>query len=169
MIWISLGLTVAILFSSGFYTYYFARLQYSPDIPTYSYLITASIILWILSALLLLTIICYYNAIKLGVAIFKTTNQYVKSNMSVFLVPGVGSLVISLWGVIWLFAAVYIFSVGTVGPLEKYPFVSEVKWDSSTRCVFIYHVLALIWINSLIISCTQFIIGASACIWYFEV
>jgi hypothetical protein len=26
MIWISLGLTVAILFSSGFYTYYFARL-----------------------------------------------------------------------------------------------------------------------------------------------
>lgn len=34
--------------------------------------------------------------------------------------------------------------------------------------MFLYHLFGLFWVNSFIIGCTQFIIGASAVIWYFE-
>lgn len=33
----------------------------------------------------------------------------------------------------------------------------------------IYYVFGLLWINAFVIGCCQFIVGASACIWYFEV
>lgn len=42
------------------------------------------------------------------------------------------------------------------------------KWDASTRYVFLYHLFGLFWCNAFIVGCTQFIIGASACIWYFN-
>ena len=58
-----------------------------------------------------------------------------------------------VWFFYWIFSAVFIFSVGTPEPRENYPFVTEVMWDVNTRCVFIYHVFGLLWINSFIIGC----------------
>jgi len=73
MIWISLALTIAILFSAGFYTFFFARVQYDPSVPTYNYLAITAYILWGFTALVALSVLCCYNAIKLGIAVFKTT------------------------------------------------------------------------------------------------
>lgn len=74
-----------------------------------------------------------------------------------------------IWFLIWLLAAIWIFSIGKPEPREKYPFVTEVKWEDSTRYMFVYHVFGLLWVNAFTIGCCQFIIGCSACIWYFEV
>jgi len=89
--------------------------------------------------------------------------------MIVFALPAVSTVLAALWFIFWLASAIFIFSVGTPAPREGYEFITEVKWDVNTRCIFIYHMFALFWINSWIIGCVQFIIGASACIWYFEV
>jgi len=70
---------------------------------------------------------------------------------------------------VWLVGAMFIFSVGTPEPREDYPFITEVKWDKNTRYVLIFYVFGLLWINAFLIGCSQFIIGASTCIWYFEV
>ena len=73
--------------------------------------------------------------------------------MVIFALPIISSIVMCLWALFWLFAAVFIFSVGVPGPRENYPFVTEVKWNINTRCIFIYHVFGLLWINSFIIGC----------------
>jgi len=106
--------------------------------------------------------------VKVGIAVFKTTAQYVQANMLVFILPGVSTILAALWFIFWLASAIFIFSVGTPAPREGFDFITEVKWNKTTRCVFIYQMFALFWINSFIIGCVQFIIGASACIWYFE-
>jgi xanthosine utilization system XapX-like protein len=68
----------------------------------------------------------------------------------------------------WMGSAVYVFSVGYPSPRPGYEFVTKMKWTDKTRYIFFYHVFGLFWINAFIVGCTEFIIGASACIWYFE-
>ena len=43
------------------------------------------------------------------------------------------------------------------------------KWDENTRNIAFYQIFMLFWINAFIMGMSQFVIGASACIWYFEV
>lgn len=62
-----------------------------------------------------------------------------------------------------------VFSIGNPEPRDDgYPFLTEVKWDNLTRGAFFYDVFGLFWINAFVIGVAQFIIGCSACLWYFE-
>lgn len=85
------------------------------------------------------------------------------------MLPALSTFFASLWFLFWLWSAVFIFSVGTPEARSDYPFITNINWSTQTRCIFIYFMFGLFWINSFIIGCVQFIIGASACIWYFEV
>lgn len=48
------------------------------------------------------------------------------------------------------------------------PFLTIMKWDDITHAAFFYDIFGLFWINAFIIGVCQFVIGASACIWYFD-
>ena len=137
----------------GFYSYFYARQKYDPANPVYNYLAYAAYVCWGLAGLIFFAIICCYDAIKIGIAVFKTTSQYVQNNMIVFVLPFLSTLQACAWFVFWLFASVYIFSVGTPGPREGYPFVTEIKWSKETRWIFFYHCFGLLWINSFIVGC----------------
>lgn len=78
-------------------------------------------------------------------------------------------LIQGVWYVLWLSAAVFIFSVGTPVSREGFPFITEMKWDDNTRGVLAYMIFALLWVNAYIEGFVQFIIGAGSCIWYFNV
>lgn len=99
---------------------------------------------------------------------FKTTVQYIQSNMEVFLLPFASIILTGIWFLIWLTSAVCIFSVGTPEARTDFPFITNIVWSKGTRAVMVYHVFALLWINAFIVGGIQFIIGASTCIWYFE-
>jgi hypothetical protein len=89
--------------------------------------------------------------------------------MEVFLLPMLSCVLTLLWACFWLFAAVYIFSVGEPTARTDFPFITDVQYDNKTRGVIAYHAFALLWINAFIVQCVQFVIGASTCLWYFEV
>ena len=67
----------------------------------------------------------------------------------------------------------YVFSVGYPEPRPPedggMPFLTIMRWDDKTHAAFFYDVFGLFWINAFIIGVCQFVIGASACIWYFDV
>jgi len=88
--------------------------------------------------------------------------------MHIFFLPIATFLITLVWYAFWIFTAVHVFSVGEPEPREGYEFITHVKWDKTTRYAFLYHLFGLLWVNAFIIGGTQFIIGASACIWYFE-
>merc|ERR1712084_127773 len=110
------------------------------------------------------------HAIKVGIAVFKCTSMYVKQNLKIFILPAVSYVVIALWSIFWLVGALWVFSSGYPEPRDDgFPFLTIMRWDDKTHGVFFYDVFGLFWINAFIIGVCQFIIGASACIWYFEV
>ena len=169
IIWISFVLIVLALAGGGFYTYFYLRPTYDTANPAYEYLAYASYTLWALSGIVGLLLLCCYNAVKLGIAVFKTTAQYIQANMNIFLLPMWATIVSVLWFVLWSLGAVFFFSVGEPNPRPGYEFMTEIKWSDATRWIFFYDVFGLFWINAFIIGCTEFIIGCSACLWYFEV
>jgi len=77
IIWISFVLIVLSMTFGGFYTYFYLRPTYDPSNPTYDYLEYGSYALWGLAGLTAIALCCCYNAVKLGIAVFKTTAQYI--------------------------------------------------------------------------------------------
>ena len=169
IIWISVAVTELVLIAAGLYSFLYARPLYAEDDPVHEYLAYTAYVCWGLAVLVILTLICCMNAIQLGIAVFKTTVQYVQANMEIFALPAISCFLTGIWFLIWLSGAVFIFSVGEPEARENLPFITEVKWDDNTRGIMAYHAFALLWINAFIIGCVQFIIGASTVIWYFEV
>ena len=72
-----------------------------------------------------------------------------------------------VWLTVWLVSAVFVFSIGEPVKRDDYP-LTEMKWDDNTRYIFLFQLFMLFWINAFIMGMCQFIIAASACIWYFE-
>lgn len=169
VVWGAIALTFVLLIASFFYSYFYVRPQYPIEDPTHKYVTNASYVILGILGLLALTLCCCINALRLGVAVFKTTSNYVAANPEVFFLPTFSTIICFLWYALWLSAAIFIFSVGTPTPRENYPFITEIMWDENVRYILLYFVLCLLWINAFIIGGVQFIIGASTCIWYFTV
>ena len=169
IIWFTIILLELLLLGGGAYTWFYKGLKYRPEDPMFDYMSYAAYTLWGLCAVLLILVCCFWHAIKIGIAVFKTTSQYVQANMKIFILPAISYLIIAFWFIFWLIGAVHVFSVGTPEPRDDgYPFLTIMRWEPLTRGAFFYDVFGLFWINAFIIGVTQFIIGASACLWYFE-
>jgi len=69
------------------------------------------------------------GAIQLGIAVFKCTAEYIQKNMVIFALPAAASILSLIWYVIWISAAIFIFSVGTPTARENYPYITEIKWS----------------------------------------
>jgi choline transporter-like protein 2/4/5 len=169
IVYFAIVLTFCLLVGGFFYSYFVAREEYLPEDPTYDYITKASYVILGLAGLLAVTVCCCFNALQLGIAVFKTTSQYIAANMEVFFLPAISTLVCFVWYAIWLSAAIYLYSVGTPTPREGYPFITEIMWDENVRWFLLYFFFCLLWVNAFIIGAVQFIIGASTCIWYFTV
>lgn len=88
--------------------------------------------------------------------------------MHIFLLPIWGFICAALWLGIWVGGSIFVFSTGTPAPRASVPFLTEIMWTDLTRYVFFFQVFMLFWINAFLMGCTEFIIGCSAVIWYFE-
>jgi hypothetical protein len=129
ILWVSLVLSLLLLVGAGLYSYFPARATYEVDDPVYNYLAYAAYVSWALAGILVCSCIFCFNAIQLGVAVFKTTADYVRANMIIIILPTISTIVSAIWFTIWLSSAVYIFSVGEPQSRENYPYITEIKWD----------------------------------------
>ena len=125
------------------------------------------ILLWILSGIYLILLCCCWRQIQLGAAIMEAASDFVRSKMSVFLIPLVFFILIGVWIVWWIISAVWVYSVGDAQKMDNMP-IANVKWNNTTRYIWIYHLFGLFYISAFIIGCAQFIIAATVCMWYFS-
>jgi len=152
---------------------YFAR-DYALSMPeedTYNTWIEyGAYALWALGGIFLCCVCCCWGAIKVAVAVYKTTAQYVRANLRIFLLPLFAWIFQVVWGLVWMFCAIYVFSVGEPEAREDpWSFLTHVKWSDTTRYIFWYQIFGLFWIAAFINGMCQFIIAGSSCIWYFTV
>mmetsp|Transcript_44574 Transcript_44574/g.59146 ORF Transcript_44574/g.59146 Transcript_44574/m.59146 type:complete len:477 (+) Transcript_44574:615-2045(+) len=169
VVWLSIILIQLSLIGSGVYVY-MQHESYEEGDDYRDYVKYASYVIFGVAGLFLICICCCWNAIRIGIAVYQTTAQYVSSNLRIFLLPFFSYIIAGAWLCIWLVSFVYVFSVGEpVARAAPYQFITEMKWDENTRYIVVYQIFMLFWINAFVMGMCQFIIAASACIWYFEV
>ena len=170
IIWVSIAIIQFTLLFGGAYTMYYRSIAYKQDVDKeYDYLTWLGYGLFVLVGIIFFLVCCCFNAIKIGIAVFKTTSQYVRANLRIFMLPLLSYFTIAIWSLCWISGAAFVFSIGTPTRRDDgYPFLTEVKWDKLTRGAMWFDVFGLFWINAFIIGVAQFIIGCSACLWYFE-
>jgi hypothetical protein len=164
MLYISFVLIFVLLLGGGFYVYYSAE-DYQGH--TISVMRGMGILLWILTGIYALILLCCCSRIRLGVAIMEAASDFVRSTPQIFTVPFMFFFIIGGWVVFWVVSAIYVFSVGDPVKRADLP-LADIKWDDTTRYVWIYHLFGLFWISAFIIGCAQFIIAAVTCVWYFS-
>ena len=74
--------------------------------------------LWGLDGLFALITLCCCSRIRLAVAVMKVTSSFMYRTPSVMAVPLFFIIIVAAWMVGWTILAVYIMSVGTIGPRE---------------------------------------------------
>ena len=125
------------------------------------------ITIWVVTGLLLCCILCNCKNIKIAIAVFKCTTQFINGTPQVFLVPPLSAAAIVCWFLLWFLLFVYLASVGTLKPNEALPMLTSVEYNDNIRYALIYSVFGFLWIANFIIGVTQFIISAACAIWYF--
>ena len=153
IVWVSIVIIELTLLASAVYTMMYRDEKFSKEEATYDYLTYATWVLFGLTAVTLILVCCFWHAIKIGIAVFKTTSQFVQANLKIFALPIISYFTVGIWSCFWLVGAIHVFSVGIPEPrTDGYPFATEVKWDWMTRACFFYDVFGLFWINAFVIG-----------------
>ena len=168
IVWLSLIIIQLSLIGGGYYVYS-QKNSYGEESDYKKWITYAAYGIWGLAALFFCCICCCWTSIRIGIAVYKTTAHYVGKNMKIYFLPAVSYIVAAVWLTIWFVSAIYVFSIGDPAPREGYTFITEMQWSDQTRYMVLFQLFMLFWINAFIYGVVQFIIGASACIWYFEV
>jgi len=124
-------------------------------------------ILWAITGLTVLAVLCLYNRIRLAIAILKAASDYVRNTLSVFLVPPVICFILVCFYTYWTITSVYLVSSGNTDTDTSIP-VTSFKFDTNLKRIMIYQLLGLLWVNAFVLASTQFIIASSTCLWYFS-
>jgi len=102
------------------------------------------------------------------VAIIKTAADYVGEVPFALAVPPVVAVVTLIFVFWWVYAAVYLYSVGNYDKQDGVLPYGQVRWSNDTRYMFYYFVFGFLWVTAFLMSLNQFILASSACIWYFS-
>lgn len=130
IIWLMIFLTEAALLAGGGFCWYLRSDKYTvEDQPTYDYLAYASYTMWALGGLMFLFMLCCCSAIKIGIAVMKATSQFVAKNMRILLLPLISYVFMTVWGMLWFFGGLYLYTVGYAHPRDGFEFSTEIAWD----------------------------------------
>ena len=169
IIWGFIATVILCTILGGYFVHTYAATREEND--SYNtWLQYAAYVIWGLAALEFLCVCCCRQAISLAIAVYKTAAQYVGDNLKVLFIPLMSWFVLGLWSFIWIASAIFVFSVGEPQQREgSLSFMTEIKWNDTTRYIFWYQIFGLFWVAAFINGLCQFIVAASTCIWYFSI
>jgi hypothetical protein len=152
IIYISMVSIVVLLVAGGFYVFFIAT-KYDVGDNTRLAMRGMGILLWILSGIYLIILCCCWSRIKLGTSIMEAASDYVANTTSVLFVPIIFFFIIAAWVVFWVISAIYVYSVGDASQSKTNPILADMKWNNTTRYIWIYHLFGAFWISAFIIGC----------------
>jgi len=118
--------------------------------------ITAYVI-WGLFGLYCLTVLCLYYSIKISAKVLKVSAKIIYRNMKVIIVPILGMIICTAWIGYWVYAGLYLFSVGEVQsqlvPGTSFTYKTIAFTQDETYMVWFY-VFGFFWVAALIIAAT---------------
>lgn len=121
---------------------------------------------WVASGIFALFALCLCSQINLAIRMIKSSAEFVRSRLSVFLVPIIQCLVVLVFFVWWLFTFLHVYSVGTVEYNNN--IFGKIIWEDQTKAFVGIMVFGYFWCVSFCLSTTIFVIAAMAASYYFD-
>ena len=141
----------AALIAGGVYTYLQSQ-EYLPGSDYEKWLKYAAYGIGGVAVLYCICICCCWKAIRIGIAVYQATAEYVSKNVRIFLLPILSYLFAFIWFACWGVSAIFVFSIGEPRPRPGYEFITEMQWSDETRYIAFYQIFMLFWINAFIMG-----------------
>lgn len=126
-----------------------------------------AVALYILFSVTLCMVCCYFKTIELCIAVLKSAALFVKAHFCIINVPVIFSMVLFGYLMFGMFVLLFLWSIGEYKKRDGLPF-GQVQWDTNVRRLIYVHLYSVILNGCIILYYGQFIIVASASIWYFN-
>lgn len=165
IVWVTFIAFVILLAVIGYF-FYDKAVNAVDDGDELNYKVLA-IMFWCIDGVLVIVLFCLFDEIQLALTIIQVAGQFVFSSFFILLVPIVAIVATACYLAYWIATVVYIYSIGDITQYNNTPF-SSVDWDETTRNLWYYHLVALVWVTVFFLAIVQFVIAATAAQWYFS-
>lgn len=168
ILWLSILATAGLFLIFGIYIDKIADENYGAENKkkTREAMNITAIVIYVAVGLFFLIVLFMYRRIQLAIAIMKSGAIFLKDVPSIIFVPIIMFLLSVAFFIYWVLAIIYIYSSGDLKKTNSV--VARISWDDSTRNSLYFEIVGIIWISSMKIALTQFIIACTVCIWYFN-
>ena len=129
LVWGTIFLLQASLLAGGYYVYNESNSVEYEHSDYKDWLKYTAYGIWGIAGLYFLCVCCCWKAIRLGIAVYQTTAQFIASNLRIFLLPMLAYLFAIIWFSVWTVSAIFVFSIGEPAPRPEYEFLTEMQWD----------------------------------------
>lgn len=116
LIYLFIILSELLFLAGGFYAWFYLKNDYTTDSTYYQGLYYGAIFSWTIAGLVALCVCCCWNTIKLGIAVFKATAQFIGATPSIFTLPVTFTILAASWVMFWLVSFVFLYSIGEPSP-----------------------------------------------------
>jgi len=118
IVYISIILIFVFLLLAGYLCYNQAQLM-EDDEDNRKYVLYFSYFLFGVTFLYVILMLCLCSRIRLAIAIFQVTSDFMRDTPSIFFVPIFFLFVSIIFMFVWIVSAIYIFTVGEAKPREN--------------------------------------------------
>lgn len=122
----------------------------------------------VIGGILFLVMLCLCHKIQQVIQVIKTAAICVKDVKTMLFVPVITGLLTIVFAGVWAFGFSYLWTSGTQVQSSTWPRLSDFEWDQQKEYVIYGTLFAALWIIAFILMLGDFVIAASACIWYFN-
>ncbi|TNV81603.1 hypothetical protein FGO68_gene10682 [Halteria grandinella] len=168
---VSLVLIFISLVAMGQYFFYLSNPDVTTDFDAYisdkKHFQYVAFGLWGLSCLYLLIFSCQWKSLQIALTVLESASDFVGSNLRLLLVPLIAFVFHLAFLVAWIAGTVMVVSIGEIDNGPPGTQYKVIRWDQGTRYMAYFMGFGGLWVNAMVIACTQFVIIVACTTWYF--
>lgn len=126
-----------------------------------------AIVVTVLTVILLLIIFIMRTRINLVIKLVGEAQKTLIDIPVLFVLPILTILILIMFVVYWLLTALMIYSYGEYNTIDLVMFGMSIKKVTVAKVMWVYHLIALIWVSEFIFACQAMVISGSVARWYF--
>jgi len=170
--WVSIFIVGVGLLASGFLVRNYAIQNYPDGTSTQKWLNICSYILWGLTAIYCLALLCCWFSLKIAIKILKVSARVIMNNMRMVVIPLFQIVLTVVWIGLSLYCFLWLMSVGE--PTKKCTAlgVGEVCYTTyvytQTQKYYIYSaIFFFFWVTAFLVALADYVLIVAVCSWYF--
>ena len=126
-----------------------------------------AVALYILFAVCLCGVCCFFTTIALCIAVLKCAAIFVRQHFMIVFIPIIFGCLLFGFAMFAMFVLLFLWSIGEVVKRDSLP-LGQVKWDTNMRALIWIHLYTALLNGCFLLYYGQFIIVCSASLWYFN-